>query len=63
MKIQLETKIRDLEHWLEAFPTAPERCLIEADLVRVKKELANLPPDEWPVENDTLDLREHNFKQ
>jgi hypothetical protein len=61
MKFKLEAKIRDLEHWLATFPTAPERSLIEADLAKVKQELADLPPDDWPIEGDTLDLRAHEF--
>lgn len=63
MKFKLEAKIRDLEHWLATFPTAPapERSLIEADLAKVKQELVDLPPDNWPIEGDTLDIREHKF--
>lgn len=49
-------KIAELKQWLCDNPNHENRTNIETDLRKLTEQ-----EDSWPVERDTLDLRELNF--
>ena len=58
--IQLKNKIAELEQWLiDNHSEHIARPQIEADLRNAKQEMEQL--NEWPIERDTFDIREHQF--
>lgn len=60
-KPQIETKIAELEAWLQNNSSEHEaRSIIAADLRKLKEQLSQ-PESHRTIERDTFDLRDHNF--
>lgn len=51
-----QTKITELEQWLQDNPNHPDRTTIEADLRRLIETEISIP-----VERDTFDFRNYNI--
>ena len=59
-KQQLKNKITDLKQWLDDNHSEHEaRPYNEAELKKSEAQLKQLK--NWPIERDTLDIREHQF--